>query len=191
MQPSVLPPCVARHEIVPPKPRSCAFRDTNDPRPFSLGLNILQLPVGFTIGQPCCVISVFPNSIILRPGDEKNVEAEVKSVALPTRTEPKFYLHTGSQPTNMNMTLTPDKTIIPFNGIAHSLLQVNVSSNAIEHPSFTLPLSAEISIPSSYLGNSNSTLAVGLIQLSWKFVSCNNVMKYIILKPFLNWGSSV
>jgi hypothetical protein len=50
------------------------------------------------------VISAFPNSIVLRPGDEKKVELEVKSIALPTRTEPKLYLHVGSQPPEMNTT---------------------------------------------------------------------------------------
>jgi hypothetical protein len=126
----------------------------------NLGQGIFDFTNWVRIPPPQYVISAFPNSIVLRPGEEKKVELEVKSIALPTRTEPKLYLHVGSQPPDMNMTLTPDKTTIPFNGIAHSLLQVRISNNATEHPSFTLPLVAEISIPSSYLGNSNSTLPV-------------------------------
>ena len=94
-----------------------------------------------SIPPPEFTVSASPNNIDLRPGEEKTIRFQVKSDTA-FKSEASF---TTNQTEDIKLTISPNKTSVPPNGLAPSQLHIEVSDNAkpFEH---ILPLTANMSI---------------------------------------------
>ena len=94
------------------------------------------------IPPPEFKIKTLPSAVILKPGDEKNVEVNIKS---DTRFESQILL-TTIQPKGLILTFTPNKTSIsPLSAIS-SQLHIKALENLSVHP-YTIPILAKLSFP--------------------------------------------
>jgi hypothetical protein len=89
-------------------------------------------------------ITASPNSLELRPGEEKDIEVKIKS-----ETNLNSYVKLYAkrfQP--LEVTFSPDETYIPPLGLSTSILHIKVPNNAKVHP-YTFPLLGNFSIQRS------------------------------------------
>jgi hypothetical protein len=98
------------------------------------------------IPPPEFALSTTPNSVVLRPGEEKDVEVVVKggNTNLPSQ----VFLNASNNNRSVAIKFTPDETSIPPLSTGTSTLHVKVSGTA-NATSYTLPISANISFPTT------------------------------------------
>jgi hypothetical protein len=94
------------------------------------------------VPPPDFTMSTSPSHIDLRAGEEKAVSLQIKSN---TNTRSEVFLSTNDTD-EVELTLSPDKTSIPANGLTTSRLNVKVLENAGTFE-YILPISANMSIP--------------------------------------------
>ncbi len=103
-----------------------------------------------SIPPPEFVMSTTPNSIVLRPGGEKDSELTIKgNTNLPS----EAFLtdsnkNNNSENRDVSLSLSPNKVYIPPSSVGTSTLHVNVSANA-KPTSYTFPIVANISLPNT------------------------------------------
>ena len=95
------------------------------------------------IPQPELVISIFPNPIVIRAGEEKTVEIRLNSTS---GFEPLVFLYTMAQP-DLALNIGIDKLRMPSYGDATIPLTITASPNAVTRP-YTVPIFANISFQS-------------------------------------------
>jgi hypothetical protein len=94
------------------------------------------------IPPPEFVISTLPTSTVLRPGEEANIELQVKSAA-----KLKSYVFlTADKIDGVELDFVPSRVYVPPYGTTSSLLHIKASEDA-EIRSYTLPISANIIFP--------------------------------------------
>jgi len=91
---------------------------------------------------PELYISTLPNSVTLRPGEEKDIQLRLNSTAY----SPSNATFSTNQTEGLKITFTPNRTSVPANGMVVSNLHVKASEN-IEDRGYTLPIYATISFP--------------------------------------------
>ena len=88
---------------------------------------------------PEFVITTIPGSTVMRPGDETNIEVQIKSDA-----KLKSYVYLSSEKTDgMELNFVPNRIYVPPYGTTTSLLHVKAFENAEIRP-YTLPIMAKI-----------------------------------------------
>jgi hypothetical protein len=88
-------------------------------------------------------ISTSPNSLVLRPGEEKTIELKVNSTKA---FEPNVVLSTANQSGNVKANITFDKLRIPSYGVATTSMTISVANNASIRP-YTLFTFANSTFP--------------------------------------------
>ena len=96
------------------------------------------------IPPPEFTISASPSSVILRPGQEKNMELQLKSAS---KLNAHALLSTDQIP-SIRLKFIPNDIRIPPNGLVTVPLNVKVLENATVRP-YTLPIFANISFPTT------------------------------------------
>ena len=91
---------------------------------------------------PKFYISTSPNYILLRPGEQKEIQLRLNSTAY----SPSNATFSTNQTEDLKMTFTPNRTSVPANGMVVSSLRVEASKDIGDKP-YTLPLYATISFP--------------------------------------------
>lgn len=104
------------------------------------------------VPPPDLVISTSPNSLVLRPGEEKTIELKVNSTK---GYEPTVVLSTANQSGNVKANITFDKLRIPSYGVATTPMTINVANNALIRP-YTLFIFANSTFPPEQLIKVNS-----------------------------------
>jgi hypothetical protein len=139
------------------------------------------------IPPPTIDVSVFPNSLVLRPGDEKTLELRVNST---TKLQPEVFLHTNKEISTENIILdiNPNRTVIPTYGLTTSELHITVPTNS-QSRTHTLPIFADIHFPLERLNTKGLTLN----KTSYLAIS---VLPSLTIPEYLNnalstWGSPV
>ena len=99
------------------------------------------------IPPPKFDVSLSPPSIELRPNEEKTVKLVLKSN---TTLQPRIEFNSGENINIDSVSIIPNSTILPVNGIISTDLDIKSSKNATEG-SFTLPITIVISF--QYVGN--------------------------------------
>lgn len=94
------------------------------------------------VPPPEYLISTSPNSLDLRPAEEKTIRLQIKSN---TNTRSDVFLATNKTD-GVELTLSPNKASIPPYGLATSRLNVKVSEN-VKPFEYLIPISANMSIP--------------------------------------------
>jgi hypothetical protein len=107
--------------------RLCSLHDPSNHVPFP---------------PPTFYISTSPNSVTLRPGEEREIQLRLNSTAY----SPSNATFSTNQTEDLKVTFTPNRTSVPANGMAVSTLRVKASEE-IEDKPYTLPLYATISFP--------------------------------------------
>ena len=142
------------------------FQEGNEYYEISDYSNFVHIP------PPYFTISTSPNSVTLRPGEEKTVEVEVNSSAGVFR--PHLFL-SSNRIDDLQAYFTPIERDIPPLGIATSLLHLKLSEHAQLNPR-TLQIFANISFPIQYTGGEsqikiisqnmtqNSNLAITVVE---------------------------
>jgi hypothetical protein len=87
-------------------------------------------------------ISTLPNSVTLRPGEEKAIQLILNSTAY----SPSNATFSTNQTEDLKITFIPNKTSVPANGMVVSSLRVKASEN-VEVKPYTLPIRATIAFP--------------------------------------------
>lgn len=118
------------------------FQQGNQYHEISDYSNVVHIP------PPDFTISTTPNSVSLRPGEQKTVEVQINSSTPVFR--PHVVLSTNNI-TNLESFFTPSERDIPPIGIATSLLNIKASENALPSP-HTLQIFANLSFPTQYIG---------------------------------------
>lgn len=97
-------------------------------------------------------LAALPSTVVLRPGDETNVELQLKSN---TNIKSQVFLFVnGSNEIRTN--IVPNEIFLSPNGVVTSLLNIRALESAKAHP-YTLPIIANFSIPTEAKSNRFST----------------------------------
>lgn len=94
------------------------------------------------IPPPEFSITLSQSSVKLRPGEEKNIEMQVKS---DTKFNSELFLGTN-EPKGLQLNFIPNQTAIPALSLVTSQLQIKASENVTVRP-YTLPIFANLSFP--------------------------------------------
>jgi hypothetical protein len=95
------------------------------------------------IPQPELAISIFPNPVVIRAGEEKKVEIRLNSTS---GFEPSVFLYTMAQ-SDFDLNISNNTLRMPLYGEATTPLTITASPNAVLRP-YTVPIFANISFPS-------------------------------------------
>ncbi|HKQ20606.1 MAG TPA: hypothetical protein VJS91_01075 [Nitrososphaeraceae archaeon] len=128
------------------------------------------------IPPPEYVMSTKPTSTILRPGDEANIELQIKSAS-----KLKSYVFLSAEKADgMELTFLPSRIYVPPHGTTASLLHIKALQN-VEIRSYTLPITAKILFPSeAKLRNSTDIVSNSLLGGTQE----NLDLVVEVLKPF-------
>ncbi len=112
-------------------------------------------------------ITTIPNSVTLRPGEEKDVELIIKNIN--TNFAAHAFLYSNSTK-ELKMTFIPNQVSIPPLGMTNSLLHIKSLSNSTIRP-YTFPIIANMTFPTSrenYLSNEilNNNKSASIIERS-------------------------
>jgi hypothetical protein len=117
------------------------------------------------------VMSTSPNSLLLRPGEEKTIELKVNSTK---GFEPTVVLSTANQSGNVKANITFDKLRIPTYGVATTPMTISVANNALIRP-YTLFIFANSTFPPEELIKVKSSKTSASILPSSEEISDNIV----------------
>jgi hypothetical protein len=124
-------------------------------------------------------ISTSPQDVILRPGEEKIVELQIKSN---TNIKSQAFLSTN-QTDEIELNFSPNVISIPSNGLATSRLHLKVSEN-VNASDYTLPIFANMSIPTeSKIRGSNVSTDIMKNSISANITEYSN-LTFTILPPY-------
>lgn len=137
---------------------------------------IIDLTNWIYVPPPEYVISTKPTSTILRPGDETNIELQIKSAS-----KLKSYVFLSAENTDgMELNFLPTRIYVPPHGTTTSLLHVKALQNVEVRP-YTLPIIATILFPTeAILRNSTDVIANSLLAGTKE----NLDLVIDVLKPF-------
>jgi hypothetical protein len=113
--------------------------------------NIVHIP------PPDFIISTSPDSVNLRPGEDKSIEVLVNSSVPVFRPSVKLYTN---QLDDLETRFTPAERDIPPIGIATTYLNIKAPGDALPGP-HTLDLFGNISFPAQYYGGESQIKLVG------------------------------
>jgi hypothetical protein len=129
---------------------------------------ILDLTNTVNIPPPQFSMSTNPNTIELRPGEEKNIEVQIKSLNPNILVLPQVNFFSYKKD-NILLNFFPNKTNMLSDNIATSNLHVKSLDNSTIGV-FTLPVLTRISFPPEYFGNpsaniiENSNVTISIIK---------------------------
>jgi hypothetical protein len=107
--------------------------------------NLIDISTWVHVPPPEFVISASPSSVILRPGQEKSVELQMKAT---TAIIPANVFLFTNRIDGLNLNLIPNKVFTTTRGAATSILQVKALENS-KARTYTLPILANISFPTA------------------------------------------
>jgi hypothetical protein len=132
------------------------------------------------VPPPEFVISTLPNSVELRPGEEKNIQVQVKAN---TSIASQVLLYTNNTK-GITLNFNSNRTAIPSFGVATSYLNIKVPQNITPAP-YTLPIFANISTPveikprrSSITGEAITSSPQNLSKISFFTMTVNNPLTW-------------
>jgi hypothetical protein len=108
------------------------------------------------IPPPIFSMSASPTSIMLRPGEERNIELQIKG-----NTDLQSEAKLGASnvyPDDLNLNFIPNRTSIPASSVGTATLHLKASDNAQPKP-YTLPIVANISFPTSITNRGGETFS--------------------------------
>jgi hypothetical protein len=114
--------------------------------------SLIDITDHVNVPPPQFNITTIPNSVVLRPGEEKDVELIIKNIN--TNFASHAFLYSNSTK-EMNIKFIPDQVSIPPLGMTTSLLHIKSLSNTTIHP-YTFPIIANMTFPTkreNYLSN--------------------------------------
>ena len=98
-----------------------------------------------------------PSSIVLRPGEEKDVELQIKGNT-DLQSEASLSVGNNYNATEFNISLVPSKASIPASGTGSSALHIKALDSAKPKP-YTFPIVANISFPTSITNRGGETFS--------------------------------
>lgn len=135
------------------------------------------------IPPPEFEIAALPNSLVLRPGEEKNIELVVNST---TNLQPEVILHAGNNKGSILIDINPNRTFVPTYGLTSSQLHLKVTEDA-QIRTHTIPIFADIHFQLERANTKGMTLN------NTSYISISVLPKLTIpeyINSYLNtWGS--
>jgi hypothetical protein len=124
---------------------------------FSNGTQVLDTTNWLNIPPPVYSISILPNQISLRPGDERLAELRINQIGLPTHTQPNVSFSTNP-PKAFDIRFSPDQTSLPVNEAATTTLYISSPLNESIRRSYVVPIYANITYPGEYLKSGGDSI---------------------------------
>ncbi|HEY7080702.1 MAG TPA: hypothetical protein VH500_13435 [Nitrososphaeraceae archaeon] len=121
-------------------------------RSSSMFCSLIDLTHWVSLPPPRIRLDVFPNSVNLVPGEEKNMEVRANSSA----SLPSTVSLNAIQKKDLSLTFLPKNLILPSYGASSSTLRIKASDNLIEEENgskdVTIPITGDISFPEIITG---------------------------------------
>lgn len=140
---------------------------------------MVDISNGVSVPPPEFIITTSPSSVLLRPGEEKNIELKVTST---TGVKSQIFLST-TQTNDVKLNFTPNRTSIPPYGFITSLIHVNASKSAKPNP-YTLPIFVNISIPTEAKTRLSSITGEVISNTTGASIAKSSDMTITVLPPF-------
>ena len=109
------------------------------------------------IPPPDFSMSASPSSVVLRPGDRKNIELQIKGNT-DLQSEAALSVGNNYSAKDINIDFTPSRRSIPASGVGTVTLHLETDHNAEPRP-YTFPIIANISFPTSITNRGGETFS--------------------------------
>lgn len=150
-----------------PDQYNLAFYVVDDYYGKNSSCNLFDISDRVHVPPPEFNITTIPNSVVLRQGEEKNIELQIKNIN--AKLSANITLSTNLTK-GMNIKFIPDIVSIPPYGLTTSLMTIKSTNNATIRP-YSFPIVANITFPTSrtnYLSNEilNNSVSANIVTRS-------------------------